>query len=76
MLEHELLIPNSHANSFVDARLVELGRDPEVGEDKWVLKETDVALSIMGDEGTYLVLDTAKSKFWFLVGLWLMFKMS
>lgn len=62
MLEHELLIPGSHANSFVDEKLVEIWRDPEVGENKWFLKNTDVALSIMGDEGRYLVLDTAKSE--------------
>ncbi|KAK6001129.1 hypothetical protein QM012_003212 [Aureobasidium pullulans] len=61
MLEHELLIPMSHANSFVDSNLIEVGRDPELGENKWFLKSTDVALSIMGDEGQYLVLDTAKN---------------
>lgn len=61
MLEHELLVPQSHANSFVDGKLIEVGRDPEVGEDKWFLKGTDVALSVMGDQGRYLVLDTDKS---------------
>lgn len=61
MFEHELLIPMSHANSFVDEKLIECCRDPEVGENKWFLKNTDVALSVMGDEGRYLVLDTAKS---------------
>ncbi|KEQ65600.1 uncharacterized protein M437DRAFT_16834, partial [Aureobasidium melanogenum CBS 110374] len=61
MLEHELLIPQSHANCFVDAKLVKLGRDPEVGENEWFLKATDVALSVMGDEGQYLVLDTEKN---------------
>jgi hypothetical protein len=61
MLEHELFLPRSHANSFVDNKLIKLGRDPELGENLWFLAPAHIALFIMGDEGRYLVLDTAKS---------------
>lgn len=62
MLEHELFLPRSHANSFVDNNLIKLGRDPELGENLWFLAPAHIALSVMGDEGRYLVLDTAKSR--------------
>lgn len=61
MLEYDLFVPQSFANSFVDSKLIELGRDPEIAERTNYLKPTDIALTIMGDEGAYIVLDTAKS---------------
>lgn len=60
MLELQLFIPASFANSFVNSKLIKLGRDPETAERLKFLAPTDVALSIMGDEQAYLVLDTAK----------------
>jgi hypothetical protein len=63
MLDYEFFIPNSHGNSFCSERLIRMGRDPEIGEREGWLKNTDVAITIMGDEGRYLVLDTAKSRF-------------
>lgn len=63
MLEVDLFVPESFANSFVDSKLIEFGRDPEIAERTFFLKPTDIALTIMGDEGAYLVLDTAKSSF-------------
>lgn len=62
MLEHQMFIPNSFANSFVNTQLIELGRDPETGERSDFLAPSHIALSIMGDEGQCLVLDTAKSR--------------
>ncbi|THY64583.1 hypothetical protein D6C97_02663 [Aureobasidium pullulans] len=61
MLEHDIFIPGSFANSFVNDKLIKLGRDPEIGEREDFLKSTDVALSIMGDEGSFIVLDTEKN---------------
>ncbi|THX49253.1 hypothetical protein D6D11_05742 [Aureobasidium pullulans] len=61
MLEHDIFIPGSFANSFVNDRFVKLGRDPEIGEREDFLKSTDIALSIMGDEGSFIVLDTEKN---------------
>ncbi|KEQ87306.1 hypothetical protein M438DRAFT_166593 [Aureobasidium pullulans EXF-150] len=61
MLEHDIFIPGSFANSFVNDRFIKLGRDPEIGERDNFLKSTDIALSIMGDEGSFIVLDTEKN---------------
>lgn len=61
MLEYEMFIPNSFANSFVDSKLIELGRDPEILERSDFLDPSHIALSIMGDEGAWLVLDTTRS---------------
>lgn len=61
MLGYEFLLPNSHANSFVNKRFVENGRDPEAFERLDYLLPTDIALTLMGDEGQNLVLDTSKS---------------
>lgn len=61
MLEIELFMPASFTNSFVNSKLIKLGRDPEIGERLNFLAPTDIVLSTMGDEGAYLVLDTAKS---------------
>ncbi|GAB7351189.1 hypothetical protein MBLNU459_g1633t1 [Dothideomycetes sp. NU459] len=61
MLDIDLFIPASFANSFVNRKLIGLGRDPEIAERMDFLAPTDIALSIMGDEGAYLVLDTAKN---------------
>ncbi|THX32090.1 hypothetical protein D6D10_08219 [Aureobasidium pullulans] len=61
ILEHDIFIPGSFANSFVNDKLIKLGRDPEIGEREDFLKSTDVALSIMGDEGSFIVLDTEKN---------------
>lgn len=61
MLETELFIPASFANSFVNSKLVRLGRDPEIGERLKFPAPTDLALSILGDEGANVVLDTAES---------------
>lgn len=68
MLEHDIFIPGSFANSFVNDRFVKLGRDPEIGEREDFLKSTDIALSIMGDEGSFIVLDTEKSESFLLLG--------
>lgn len=61
MLGFELFVPDSYANSFINTRLVRAGRDPEYGTRLDYLKPTDIALTIMGDEGSFLVLDTSKS---------------
>ncbi|THW92277.1 hypothetical protein D6D18_06366 [Aureobasidium pullulans] len=61
MLEHDIFIPGSFANSFVNDRFIKLGRDPEIGEREDFLESTDIALSIMGDEGSFIVLDTEKN---------------
>jgi hypothetical protein len=62
MLDHEFLLLNSYGNSFCSERLIRMGRDPEIGEREGWLQNTDIAITIMGDEGQYLVLDTAGSK--------------
>lgn len=61
MLGYEFLLPNSHANSFVNDRLIEDGRNTETFERLDYLLPTDIALTLMGDEGQNLVLDTSKS---------------
>jgi len=61
MLEYEMFMPNSFANSFVNSKLIELGRDPEMLERLDFLAPSHIGLSIMGDEGVWLVLDTARS---------------
>jgi hypothetical protein len=64
MLDNELFLPNSLGNSFCSERLIRLGRDPEIlGERKGWLEGSDVALSVLGDEGCCVVVDTEKSKF-------------
>jgi hypothetical protein len=63
MLDHEFFLPNSHGNSFCSERLIRMNRDPEIQEREAWLQNTDIAITIMGDEGRYLVLDTAKSRF-------------
>jgi hypothetical protein len=64
MLDNELFLPNSLGNSFCSERLIRLGRDPEIlGERKGWLEGSDVALSVLGDEGCCVVVDTVKSKF-------------
>lgn len=68
MLEHDIFTPGSFANSFVNDRFIKLGRDPEIGERDNFLESTDVALSIMGDEGRFIVLDTEKSESFLLLG--------
>lgn len=61
MLGYQMFIPGSFANSFVNSKLIELGRDPEIAERLDFLAPAHIALSIMDDEGACLVLDTAKS---------------
>ena len=61
MLEYEMFMPNSFANSFVNSKLIELGRDPEMLERLDFLAPSHIGLSMMGDEGVWLVLDTARS---------------
>jgi hypothetical protein len=63
MLDHEFLLPNSYGNSFCSERLIRMNRDPEIQERGAWLQNTDVAITIMGDQGRWLVLDTAKSEF-------------
>jgi hypothetical protein len=63
MLDNEFFLPNSLGNSFCSERLIKLGRDPEIaGEREGWLEGRDVAISIMGDEGGCVVVDTVKSK--------------
>jgi hypothetical protein len=63
MLDNEFFLPNSLGNSFCSERLIKLGRDPEIaGEREGWLEGSDVAISIMGDEGGCVVVDTVKSK--------------
>ena len=69
MTEYEMFILNSFANSFVNSKLIELGRDPEYFERLDFLAPSHIAMSIMGDEGVWLVLDTARSSAYFVVGL-------
>jgi hypothetical protein len=61
MLGYQMFIPGSFANSFVNNKLIELGRDPEIAERLDFLDPAHIALSIMDDEGACLVLDTARS---------------
>lgn len=61
MLGYDFLLPNSHANTFSNKRFVENSRDPETFERLDYLLPTDIALTVMGDEGQNLVLDTSKS---------------
>lgn len=61
MFEYEMFMPNSFANSFVNSKLIELGRDPEMLERLDFLAPSHIGLSMMGDEGVWLVLDTARS---------------
>jgi hypothetical protein len=61
MLGYQMFIPGSFANSFVNSKLIKLGRDPEIAERLDFLAPAHIALSIMDDEGAYLVLDTVKS---------------
>jgi hypothetical protein len=64
MLDNEFFLPNSLGNSFCSERLIRLGRDPEIlGEREGWLEGSDVAISVMGDEGVCVVVDTVKSKF-------------
>lgn len=68
MLEYEMFIPNSFANSFIDSKLIELGRDPEMLDRPGFLEPSHIALSVMGDEGAWLVVDTAKSNAQLCIG--------
>lgn len=68
MLGYQMFIPGSFANSFVNNKLIELGRDPEIAERLDFLAPEHIALSIMDDEGVYLVLDTARSSAHLIVG--------
>jgi hypothetical protein len=61
MLGYQMFIPGSFANSFVNNKLIELGRDPEIAERLDFLAPAHIALSIMDDEGACLVLDSARS---------------
>jgi hypothetical protein len=63
MLDNDFFLPNSLGNSFCSEKLIRLGRDPEIlGEREGWLEGSDVALSVLGDEGVCVVVDTAKSK--------------
>jgi hypothetical protein len=64
MLDNEFFLPNSLGSSFCSERLIRMGRDPEIaGEREGWLGGSDVAVTVLGDEGICVVVDTAKSKF-------------
>jgi hypothetical protein len=63
MLDNDFFLPNSFGSSFCSERLIRIGRDPEiVGEREGWLGRSDVAVTVLGDEGVCVVVDTAKSK--------------